>query len=58
MAKIEVRAKVVYTIPTSRLPFTSENNYYYHSYIVYTKDKVYKGDAISGNRIELPFNKI
>jgi hypothetical protein len=26
--------------------------------IVYTKDKVYKGDAISGNRIELPFNKI
>jgi hypothetical protein len=26
--------------------------------IVYTKEAVYKGDKISGNRIELPFNKI
>jgi hypothetical protein len=26
--------------------------------IVYTREKVYKGDAVTGNRIELPFDKI
>jgi len=26
--------------------------------IIYTREKVYKGDAVSGNRIELPFDKI